>query len=315
MTGTALFVNANSINCANNDLFSSAQCALQKISGEWGDCAVPHLSPTRDPHHQTSVYIDWDHNRQLTTIIFGLKGSTRPAAAYVNHNELETYRLCIEKKTKSDNARSTLASALQFIDYISLMLILTPGSLLAKLFTKILPKLAVKITNWLAKHAIARAVAYITSSNFAKAILMAVTHVLNNGAKSFEPDPSILKEWFGEGRAWVTLPLSGALITGIGLFARRFAWSEIALNTLFSTTAGLHHHERMNLNAKLTKGSEDRAIIEDKLRTHAFDISLFLLFSGTAAALNSAKWLGTATCAVDDILPAAVRVLKAQEAH
>ncbi len=198
------------------------------------------------------------------------------------------------------------------VDTLALALIFIPGGLFASLSRRWAPTLSVRAAQWLQLRSITKNLVYFTNSNFAKAVLLAGTHILNNGADSFRPDPAIMKEWFGDGNAWVTVPAGGLLFTGIALLAKRYAWVEVALHTIFSFSAAYHHADRMRLNQQLTMVGSD-SNIEKKLREHSFDAALFLLVSGMAVQWKDARWVGTAVCAVDDVLPWIARVTRTVE--
>ena len=253
------------------------------------------------------------------------------AAAYFDPNKIMEFTQCLAKKHPvlvvadnkngggawsgvSDGTRKAAQAILKVVDYASLILIMTPGGLVAKVAMKFAPKLATTAGKEISKRTVTRAAAKVTTNSFTKAKVGFGSHFLVNQESLLNASGQIFVDWFGGDRWKVTAPVAAGIFILAGVFVkwkRTAVAAESFLQTVFAVSMGWHQNERIAAVSELenAKTHEARCIAQQKLNYMATGTYLFLGFSGLATVFNKG-WVGNALCAMDDPMPALAQAAK-----
>lgn len=206
--------------------------------------------------------------------------------------------------------------SLTWSDLILLTFITLPNSLFLKIGRFSFPIKTRRAAQFLELHPKAHLAVRAATSNLGRSIAAYTYHFASDPKSALSPNGSSLyHELFSDGKAPITLGLTTLMVGGLIALSRKFPIiMEHSLSGLFRLSLGYHQigTSHLLIQKRLHSPLSPRYLeIESELEKHSFEHLLFMVFSGTAFGLEEvfeAGIVGLIFCAIDDPLPAIVRI-------
>lgn len=311
-------------------------CADDLPSHRWGNCMLaatfpacqdrlPVIRPTAEGVYHQAIYLDPEKNR------FGFTASGNRPLGFINPRAYDRARECLARygtdaasatssagfygrTTVPKQLRNVATAVLQIADLAVMLAVVIPGGTIVTGAKHFLPHLAAEAATFLGRHTMVRGALAVTQApGWLKAATVVGAHAVRDPETLIPDFGSVAQDWYGDGKAWVTAPLTAAILWG-GAYLSRLPGGPLILETVFSVGTGLHHAERASLSrqkdALLPTAAAKRALLDQELRKNSAVSMVILGFSGGAALLHGIDF-GKILCLVDDLIPPIARGLDA----